>query len=194
MREQIDWTAVAAISSSIAALAACATLSVLWQERRTKLRAIEEAKAKLWSLEVGKGSVDGLILARLTLHEARENRLHLSEIRVLNWGDFSIAVPVTGRDGLIAAPDPSEFAKVLILDRRLKRAGQFIPGGVHTFEYSDMRLYVRVPSRPWFWRRSSIRLSIELSLEEISARRSRSKRTVTSEAIAWTQRDPTKSA
>jgi hypothetical protein len=122
----MDWTAVAAIAGCIAAVAATATLVVLWSERRSRLRSLDEAAAKLWSLEIAERKPHGVYLMRLRLHDARDNRLHLLKIRIVKSHGLMLAEYKHRNDGRAEAANSPEFVRTIHLERfiaRLNRMG-----------------------------------------------------------------------
>jgi hypothetical protein len=168
-----DGTEAGAIAAIAAAVAATAGFAVSWLERRARLGAMSEMQARRWALEIdqARDRRDGAQIARLRLYYAAENRFRLRAIRVIGARRFLIAK----HEGPTSL---SDFARRLEFNR---------PMAANRADHSELLFRVSAPVRPFF-SSSKTRLSIEVSLEEISARAWTSKITVTSQAIDWTAR------
>lgn len=184
----MQWSSLSDVAPWLAAIVGAATFWLTWQERKARLHKQDEEASKLWSLEMTSRQ-EGLCVMWLTLKDAKTHQYYLRRMAIKSLAGFKMAMPDKRPDGMLTPPALDKFKRALQLDRKLAQAGIWRPlQEPQKFEYSEFQFYVLAPPRPWFFLRSATSFSIELSLEEVSARRSAVKRRVRSATIVFASR------
>lgn len=167
------------IAAIVAALTGIVSVRLTWLQRKDTLRQMDTTQSRQWNLGLTKTGSPDVYFGVLRLRGGEAYYAH--SVRVISPRQILIANVEVNSSGHTVPPERTAYADRFSMGRSLS------PG-------SETLFCVKVGSRPWLSQRSSTRLSIELSLEEISAERHPSRIIVRSPLIDWMARATSVSA